>query len=1120
LDCPQCYSSLEDFAAGCPFCGWAPAPETSAPAEAIADAPEPEAPAEWLARWRAQFEERRILLPPALVEQARRMLSQAERQMRLATVVFPDLVGYSAESRLHHPAAIEATLAEFGRVATETALLHGGFVAGFAGDAVMLVFGAPVGFDRDAENAVAAVVELRERLRDLAWPDGRKVQLRAGVATGRMLATVRASGAEGAFTVIGHTVNLAARLQQNAPPGEILICPDTGRSVHRRFRLESVAPLKLKNVADACVAWRVIDERDRPDPAADPIPPFVGRRTELDRLTRAFDAVAGAAAGRNHPLHVVLDGEPGIGKSRLARELAERLTPLYRPVFFEASQIGRHILLQPVIHWLRSLVELPARAEPASVERAIADFFDEHASLDRADGLLMGYLFGLPPALAALRATPPERLRDSLFRFFLQCLRARADGKSLLLIFDDAQWLDETTLQWRRWLMNREPEGLAILTTLQVEGEGATSCADEPIDLSLLLGPLKKTEREQLARSLLGDEPAAAGVRELIERSGGNPLYMTELARWRRRGGADAGAAAADDLPETIVALVQRRLDQLNGHARLVLQCGAVLGRSFARRMLEEIRLANESLTADVELLKAHAYFDELTLERDLWLRFLHPIVREATYDALLPEQRSVLHAHVARRIEEDARGAVGSEACDLLAYHWEHAGEETKALYWLIKGSEQAHQLGAYDATLERCRRALQILRGETGNAPAAGVQRLRLHLRMGRIQTTLGRLDQAQESLEQAASVAVALDNTPGAIEAAVWTGVLAIHRGRTDPARAQLDRALGQARGAGLDHLVAPCLSALGVLEYQQANAAAAAGHFERLAELGESRRRADWLADAFNNGALVHWKAGHYGEAADLFARALPHRRATRDLAGLAVTLMNIGVLMEQLGRDEAAMDHYRQARELAARIGHAQCLAAAAVNESNLLRRAGDPKAALDRAAEAVAAAARIGDVRLESYACNNFAQAGLLLGMKKESLRHVRRAIALLRGSNVDREALLSARLTRLELRLAARASAKGKRTAGARAIGRSMQMLEAILHEIRTARDAMAELEPRALMLKALLSESIEQVAQLEPGDAAEIARRARRCAKDLNNPHLQRLVEDRLAHLLVGAS
>jgi tetratricopeptide (TPR) repeat protein len=548
-------------------------------------------------------------------------------------------------------------------------------------------------------------------------------------------------------------------------------------------------------------------------------------------------------------------------------------------------------------------------------------------------------------------------------------------------------------------------------------------------------------------------------------------------------------------------------MDRLSDRARLVLQCGAILGLEFSRELLEFFEEVRAGLHDQLRLLKAKAFLEERSKRPDLILRFCHPLTRDVAYQALLPGQRRALHRHVAERIEAEFPEP-GPELQEALAHHWWQGEQPDKAAYWLIKCADARERLGGYQAAIEAGTKALQLLDASAHPTPAHLQRTLRLLMRLARLETDLGRLDEGAARLQRVAEVADRLDNDFFRAELALWRGVHAYRSGDAAAALPLLEEAESRARNLDLPRIFVPALNTRGLIAWQQARAEEALGCFDEVAHIGAERNAPSWQADAFNNAGLVLWRLGRLEEALDRFRASLPLRRAIHDRANTAVTLLNIGSIQQTLGRLGDAENSYADCEALARRIGHHACLLALHPNRSVLALHRGDLAAAADHAARGIHCAERAGDLRAEACARLNLADTLLEMERLAEAALQARRARQAARRGRCDEEIRLSATLCWIAARLlmqdkerGANAAARPSRTASdLRALRRVLPRCE--------AEATLGRLIPRALALQALAHTLAGRAAE-----AAEAAQRARNALAGTPDPLERRVVERLLA-------
>jgi class 3 adenylate cyclase/tetratricopeptide (TPR) repeat protein len=611
---------------------------------------------------------------------------------RTVTVVFLDLVDSTAITGALDPEAHRRVQGRFFDELRAVLERHGGTLEKFIGDAVMAVFGIPTLHEDDALRAVRAATEAREAMAALnaelrsSW--GVELSVRIGVNTGEVVAGDPTTGQR---LVTGEAVNLASRLEAAASPGEILIGADTYRLVANAVLVEPVEGLELKGVAAPTDAWRVLGVlAGAPSIARRLDSPLVGRERELRVLRQTFER---AAADRTCQLVTIL-GPAGAGKSRLAAELLSEVSGEATTLVGRCLPYGEGITFWPVVEIVKRAAGLGPALSAEETRSRLASVVGNDPDAEAVVGRL--------EALLGLSSDPGAA--DEIFwavRKLLQALAARAP---VVVAFDDVHWGEKTFLDLLDHLSDWSRESPILLVCLARSEllESRPSWAGGKLNAtSLLLEPLPDDACGVLIENLLDRAKVAAEVKERIAGSAeGNPLFVEELLAMLIDQGAlrkEDGhwVAAADlsslDVPPTIQALLDARLDRLDPGERGVLERAAVAGRIFSRGAVralspdDELPLVGERLAALVrkQLIRHH----EAELGREHTYRFRHTLIREAAYRQLAKGSRAALHERFTRWLEGSG-GKPTPEQEEIIGYHLEQAfrfrqelGDEDAAL-------------------------------------------------------------------------------------------------------------------------------------------------------------------------------------------------------------------------------------------------------------------------------------------------------------------------------------------------------------------------------------------------------------------------------------------------------
>jgi len=590
-------------------------------------------------------------------------------QRKPVTVVFTDVVGSTAMGEQLDSEAVRGLMLRYFEAMRDVIARHGGTVEKFVGDAVMAVFGLPHVHEDDALRAVRAAVEMREELArlntDLAPTWGLTLQMRTGINSGEVMA-----GAPGEATLVtGDTVNLAARLEQAAAPGEILLGPTTYQLVRDAVVAEQGAPLALKGKADPVTPWRlgeviagVLGHARRFDTT------FVGRHAERALLEWTFDRVS-----RERTCHLVtVLGPAGVGKTRLVNQFLAGLGERAKVVTGRCLAYGEAITYWPVAEIVRQATGVTPADGPSEAFDKLRGGIGSGESAQRVAEQLAG-LIGLG-----------DHTEGDIAWAVRKGLEALAQHRPVVIVMEDLHWAEPTLLDlvehvadWSRdapilVVAVARPE---LLDTRSGWGGGKVNAT------SLLLEPLPEDDARALLDALVGDAPLDEGVRRrLVRTAAGNPLFLEELLAmltedgWLGGDGPDPAGLEELPLPATIQGLLTARLDSVDPPERDTLDRASVIGEVFP--LSAAVALTPPAERADVprrvrELVRKELLRIERSIDEEVFA-FRHLLIRDAVYAALPKQARADLHERVA---DLTAEADTPTGAYDgLVGYHLEQA--------------------------------------------------------------------------------------------------------------------------------------------------------------------------------------------------------------------------------------------------------------------------------------------------------------------------------------------------------------------------------------------------------------------------------------------------------------
>jgi class 3 adenylate cyclase/tetratricopeptide (TPR) repeat protein len=567
-------------------------------------------------------------------------------ERKIATMLFADLVGSTQLAAGQDPEEIRGRLEPFFDAARAALEQHGGTVEKYIGDAVMAVFGAPVAHGDDPDRAVAAGLELARRVGDL---DGR-LAVRVGIETGEVLSIPEA----GNLRVTGEAVNAAARLQQAAAPGEVLVGQRTVRAC-RRALLEPNGAVDAKGIDRPIAAYKAVDVGGETVSAV----PLIGRDDDLEMLR----LIARRAARERLPQLVTVIGDSGIGKTRLGAELfAELRSEGWRTIVGRSPPYGEGIAFWALGEILRDATDLSTDASPDEVERSLRELLSKLGAEDASS---------LAASLTvAIRGRPDCDAEEELSRAWRRLVALLASDRPLAIGVDDAHWADEGTLEMledvafglhdtpvlvlctsRPELAERRPEfGRAARNNTQLE-----------------LLPLDHDAALRLAEFLLPQDRRDDAGR-VADAAGGNPFFTEEVSRTIGEGG---NGQMPERLPDTVQAAIAARIDQLPENEKRTLQRAAVLGHTFSQGPLRD--LLGEDPNDSLRGLRRRALVQERPGSEAGHYVFRHQLIREVAYNSLPRRERATLHERAVAALRQREPFA---ELPELIAYHLDHAWE------------------------------------------------------------------------------------------------------------------------------------------------------------------------------------------------------------------------------------------------------------------------------------------------------------------------------------------------------------------------------------------------------------------------------------------------------------
>ncbi|MDQ6858107.1 MAG: AAA family ATPase [Chloroflexota bacterium] len=778
-------------------------------------------------------------------------------ERKLVTVLFADIVGSTEMGLSHDPEVVRASLGQAFESASRILRSHGGTVEKFIGDAVMAVFGVPAAHDDDPDRAVRAAFALRDGLTSAHDAEGPALRVRIGVNTGEAVA---GSAESAQFLVTGPAVNAAARLQQAAAPGEIVVGDLTKRLTAGGVVYGAVREVDAKGIG-RMAAWPAesvigdVPEQHRGLPGLRA--PLIGRDHELRTLVQAYDGVA--KDGRPHLITVY--GPAGAGKSRLTTEFFEAIGT-------DRVRVGRCLPYGEGITYYA--VQLIVRADAGigiadprdvaigKIQRAAREAFGNDVEDADAVAKRVSVLAGIERAEEVLPEVRPDQLREELALGLRRYIERRAASSPLVLVFEDVHWAEpglldlvEDLAEWGRapllLLCLARPDFRELRPTWGSAAANATA---------VTLAPLSSDDTRRLIAALLAIDDLPEQVRsDVVTRAEGNPLYVEEFLRMLMESGrieqrdgrwiANASIATVE-VPPTLQGLIAARLDRVEPEVKALLQKASLAGRLFSTDALTAL---GDGARPDGELLR-NAIRRDLLVEADeralgsgRVFRFKHVLIRDVAYASVPKAERSRLHDRYGRWLEAGL-GDRRHEVADIVAFHAEQA----------FLFARELRPSGAADLG----RRALDLLL----EAAASAYEREDTHA--------------ALNLYERARSVAAAIGATP--IENALIAGRIVLVRdalGAARPAVADVDAAIEVATAVAPNTVLPELLALRARLLVDGSGPAAVRPILLQALEAARQTGDADLITQALFEVAFNHYYAAELVDMRRVLTEAREH-----------------------------------------------------------------------------------------------------------------------------------------------------------------------------------------------------------------------------------------------------
>jgi predicted ATPase/class 3 adenylate cyclase/ribosomal protein L40E len=886
--------------------------------------------------------------PRVEVTNERQTAEGLDGERKTVTALFADIKGSTDLMEDLDPEEARTIIDPALKLMIDAVRRYEGYIVQSTGDGIFALFGAPAAYEDHSQRALHTALRIQEEMRrysaKLVSNGGTPLEARVGVNTGEVVVRSIETGAGHLeYTPIGHTTNLASRMQAVAPTGSIAISEATRRLVEGYFQLRSRGPTRVRGVSEPVNVYEVTGLgplRTRLQRSVGRgLTKFVGREREMEVLKHAAER-----AKSGHGQIAAAVAEPGVGKSRLFFEFKATSQSGWMVLETFSVSHGKASAYLPVIDLLRNYFDISATDDARKRREKVAG---KIAILDRSLEDTLPYLFAL---LGIVEGNDPlaqmdgqirkRRTLDAIKRILLR----ESLNQPLMAIFEDLHWIDEQTQE----LLNLLAESIGtakILLLVNYRSEYSHQWGNKTYYTQLRLDPLGKESAEEMLAVLLGDGKDLLPLKRLIiERTEGTPFFMEEIVQVLFEDGVlqcNGAVKLAKSMntvkvPATVQSVLASRIDRLPAEDKELLQTVAVLGREFPLGLVRRVTLTpDDELEPKLSRLQAGEFIYEQVAANDVEYVFKHALTQEVAYNALLIERRKLLHERAGVALESMFTEQL-DDHLDELAHHYSRSDNIRKAVEYLGRAGQQALQRSAYANALSNLSAAMNLLQ-KLPDSPERIQREVLLQLAVGPASMAVKGLaaPETERAYTRARELSERLGDHPGLFHALLGLRVTLLLRGELRKASELADEMLRLAQRTQEQSLLLYAHGARGATSFQMGEFLRAGEHFENAISFYEHERPLVLRSGGVDAGvaclsmaALTLWQLGYADQSLKRANEALSSAQALSHPLSIGLAQVIFGVLRQYRRQAHAAQENAEVGIAVAAEHGAGDVIALA------------------------------------------------------------------------------------------------------------------------------------------------------------------------------------------------